>query len=305
MKLKEVEQWAIPDIRKAYKTCLSYQVEYTLLQEEIYFEVYSHALHLLHRKNSPVHRDYTKSATEQNFVGEVWSLIITSIFSDDSLKVWWYVLYTLDLEYCIKTIKRGDSVSELSTAAKKRLYQDCDQTLRDGVDLRVMTSIGNKKYDVLNGKFTNSDQGTTKFFTDRRKVLPEAKTIIDEMMKQTYIPRNEAKRVLIPTFQANGLDDEVTVLKLIASDLYTSQYIGSVCIPSSMYDLKRIRQKCLLRLLYIRVDWLFKYFLSHCKLLYKYLGTSHQNFIYCNCRRWPRNTKQGKQIFRVSTISFQ
>lgn len=71
MKLKEVEQWAIPDIRKAYKTCLSYQVEYTLLQEEIYFEVYSHALHLLHRKNSPVHRDYTKSATEQNFVGEV------------------------------------------------------------------------------------------------------------------------------------------------------------------------------------------------------------------------------------------
>lgn len=52
IKLKEVEQLAILDIKKAYKFCLSYQVEYALLQEETYFEVYSHVLRLLHRKKT-------------------------------------------------------------------------------------------------------------------------------------------------------------------------------------------------------------------------------------------------------------
>lgn len=186
------------------------------------------------KKNPLVHRDHAKSATEQDFAGEVWSSIITFIFSDYLLKVRWYVLYILDLEYCIKIIKKGGSVSELSTAAKKRFYQDCNQTLGDGVDLCVMPCIENKKYDVLNGESTNSVQGPTKFFSDRRKVLLEAKTIMDKMMEQTYILKNKAKRVLIPTFQVNGLDGEVIALKLIAPGLYTSQYIGSICIPSSV-----------------------------------------------------------------------
>lgn len=97
-----------------------------------------------------------------------------------------------------------------------------------------MPCIENKKYDILNGESTNSVQGPTKFFSDRRKVLLEAKTIMDKMMEQTYILKNKAKSVLIPTFQVNGLGGEVIALKLIAPGLYTSQYIGSICIPSSV-----------------------------------------------------------------------
>lgn len=140
---------------------------------------------------------------------------------------------------------RGDSVSEPSTIAKKRLYQDSDQTLGDRVDLPVMTSIGDKTVDVLNGEFANSMQGPSKFFGDRRKVLREAKTIMDEMFEQEYMPLSEAKRLLVPTFQANGLDGEVTILRLVAPGLYVSQYKGSACIPNNVHDLKCLRQKVL------------------------------------------------------------
>lgn len=160
--------------------------------------------------------------------------------------------------YCYLSffITRGESVSELSTTARKRLYGD-DNILGDRVDMQILTKIGGAEYDLVNGEFVNAKNGLAKFSSDHRKLLREAKIILDTIANNNHITQKEIKRLLIPCFQATGFDGELMVLKLFAPGLYSAQYMGSVTIPDHVSQLKLLRKKALPRLFYIKVKSLF------------------------------------------------
>lgn len=106
--------------------------------------------------------------------------------------------------------------------------------MRDRIDLRVMTNVDGSMYDVMAGVFANSKLGPSKFTSDHLKVLRESKIILNHIVDQKFISKYDARRLIVPCFQASGLDGEVKIMKLHASGLYTIQHIGSVDIPSSI-----------------------------------------------------------------------
>jgi hypothetical protein len=118
-----------------------------------------------------------------------------------------------------------------------------------------MTSVDGGVYDVMAGEFANSKIGPSKFILDHLKVLRESKVILDHIVNQEFTTAHDAKRLIVPCFQANGLDGEVKIMKLHAPGLYTIQHIGSVDIPSSINFLRDLRKKTIPRLKFMKVSF--------------------------------------------------
>ncbi|KAI9486176.1 MAG: hypothetical protein EXX96DRAFT_646025 [Benjaminiella poitrasii] len=95
-------------------------------------------------------------------------------------------------------LKWGDSVPPISASSKRRSLPD-ENVLGDRVGLRVMTSFNGGVYDMM-AEFTTA---------------------------------HDARRVIVPCFQANGLD-------------------GSVDIPDSSNFLRDLRKKTIPRLEFIK-----------------------------------------------------
>ncbi|CDH49465.1 hypothetical protein RO3G_06604 [Lichtheimia corymbifera JMRC:FSU:9682] len=234
--LKELEKLAKKDIKKAYRLSLTTLADNVFSEDEPYFEIYAHILRLMTRENSILYDD-TKKRTEQDYLGQVWTPIFASVFNDTILKLKW-----------------GDSVTTESTLAKKRLFGDEGGAgcLGDRIDVRVVTTIQDRDYDVVNGEFASIVTGEGKFFADHRKVLRESKLIVDSIAGNTNTNRREIPRIIVPSFQATGLDGEIMVLKRPAPGLYTAQHIGSIPIPSDVSNLKWLRTKCIPRLMFMK-----------------------------------------------------
>ncbi|KAI9269734.1 hypothetical protein EDC94DRAFT_633507 [Helicostylum pulchrum] len=106
--------------------------------------------------------------------------------------------------------------------------------------------------DVLAAEFANNKLGPPKFTSDHLKVLRESKVILDHIANQKYVDCREIRRLIVPSFQFNGLDGEVKIMKLFAPGLYTVQHIGSVDIPTHVNCLSDLRKKMIPRLKYIK-----------------------------------------------------
>lgn len=85
----------------------------------------------------------------------------------------------------------------------------------DRIDLRVLTRVDGSYHDVSNCEFANDKLGPGKFTTDHLKVLRESKVILDDMTNQEFIQAKDARRLIIPSFQANGLEGEIKLTKLV------------------------------------------------------------------------------------------
>ncbi|KAI9013878.1 hypothetical protein CLU79DRAFT_805724 [Phycomyces nitens] len=120
------------------------------------------------------------------------------------------------------------------------------------VDLRVVTSIDGAVHNVSTCEFANAALGPAKFSNDHQKVLQESKVILDSIANTKYVSNSEARRLIIPRFQAAGLDGELKVMKLVAPGLYTDKYIGFVQIPNHFADLQLLSKKCIPSLNFIK-----------------------------------------------------
>lgn len=140
---------------------------------------------------------------------------------------------------------------QISTLARKKLAEEEKMGAR--VDLRVLFDVEDKEYDVSTGEFANGSLGPGKFINDHLKVLREGKIILDSIVDKQFISKSHARRLVVPCFQATGLDGELKIVKLIAPGLYTVQYIGSIPIPAHIDDLSLLRKKCIPRLEYMKV----------------------------------------------------
>ncbi|RCH78763.1 hypothetical protein CU097_001602, partial [Rhizopus azygosporus] len=80
-----------------------------------------------------------------------------------------------------------------------------------------------------------------------------AQVILDSIVNRQYTSRSDARRLIIPSFQATGLDGELKIMRLVAPGLYTVQYVGSILIPNHVEDLQQLRKKCLPRLYYMKI----------------------------------------------------
>ncbi|KAG1251537.1 hypothetical protein G6F68_012225 [Rhizopus microsporus] len=139
---------------------------------------------------------------------------------------------------------------QISTLARKKLAEEEKMGAR--VDLRVLFDVEDKEYDVSTGEFANGSLGPGKFINDHLKVLREGKIILDSIVDKQFISKSHARRLVVPCFQATGLDGELKIVKLIAPGLYTVQYIGSIPIPAHIDDLSLLRKKCIPRLEYMK-----------------------------------------------------
>jgi hypothetical protein len=74
------------------------------------------------------------------------------------------------------------------------------------------------------------------------------------MANQEFMKAKDARRLIIPSFQANGLEGEINITKLAAPGLYTSQHLGSVDVPNSANDLSVLRVKTIPRLKFMKVN---------------------------------------------------
>ncbi|CAO3616010.1 unnamed protein product [Mucor hiemalis] len=220
---------ASDDLKKAYRLCLKLQIQYAFTPDEAYFEIYAHVICLFNKHNSILKNERVESPTEQDFVGEVWTPIMSSIFNNRDLYLKW-----------------GDSVPQISTTAKKKLHEE--EKIGDRVDMRVVTNIEGTEHDISTGE----SSGPGKFSDDHHKVLRESKVILDSIVDREHISRSDARRLLIPRFQAIGLDGGLKIMRLVAPGLYTVQYVGSILIPNHVGDLQQLRKKCLPRLNYMK-----------------------------------------------------
>ncbi|KAG1317933.1 hypothetical protein G6F62_012625 [Rhizopus arrhizus] len=146
--LLKIEQMAVDDLKKAYQLCLKLQIQYAFTPDEAYFEIYAHVIRLLNKHNSILKNELVKSPTEQDFVGEVWTPIMSSIFNNRDLYLKW-----------------GDSVPQISTTARKRLCEE--EKMGDRVDMRVVTNIEGTAHDISTGEFANGSSGPGNTSVDR------------------------------------------------------------------------------------------------------------------------------------------
>ncbi|KAG1148004.1 hypothetical protein G6F36_014869 [Rhizopus arrhizus] len=72
------------------------------------------------------------------------------------------------------------------------------------------------------------------------------------MTNQEFMQTKDARRLIIPSFQANGLEGEIKLTKLVASGLYTVQHLGSVDISYFVHDLSVLRVKAIPRLKFMK-----------------------------------------------------
>ena len=130
---------------------------------------------------------------------------------------------------------RVETVPKESTIARKENADESgEDTIGDKVDMRVFLKHDGLEYDVMNGEYANASQDSeTKFYQDHRKVLRESKVILDTVVRKSLLTKKELKRILIPSFQATGLEVELVFLRIIAPGLYTAQRIGALPVPHS------------------------------------------------------------------------
>ncbi|KAI7865871.1 hypothetical protein BDF14DRAFT_1729554 [Spinellus fusiger] len=122
----------------------------------------------------------------------------------------------------------------------------------DRIDLRVLTRVDDSYHDISNCEFANDKLGPGKFTMDHLKVLRESKVILDNIINKEFIQTKDARRLIIPSFQANGLEAEIKLTKLVEPGLYTIQHLGSVDIPYLVNDLSVLRVKTIPRLKFIK-----------------------------------------------------
>ncbi|KAI8095165.1 hypothetical protein BDF21DRAFT_393518 [Thamnidium elegans] len=118
--------------------------------------------------------------------------------------------------------------------------------------MRVVTNIEGTEHDIPTGEFANGSFGPDKFSDDHQKVLRESKVILYSIVNRKYTSRSDARRLIIPSFQATGLDGELKIMRLVAPGIYTVQYVGSIPIPNHVEDLQQLRKKCFPRLNYMK-----------------------------------------------------
>ena len=123
----------------------------------------------------------------------------------------------------------------------------------DRVDMRIIANAYGKDHDMANGEYASERQGPEKFSSDHRKILREAKIILDNVASQEHVSESEVRRLIVPSFQATGLKGEPMVLKLTVPGLYTAQHMGSITIPDNLNDLSMLRKKVIPRLLFMKV----------------------------------------------------
>jgi hypothetical protein len=157
----------------------------------------------------------------------------------------------------------------------------------DRVDMRVLSKIADDVHGVTTVEFASWLRGPSKFTSDHKKVLRESKVILDNIINREYTNKKEPRRLMIPCFQVSGLDGELKVLKLSTPELYTVQYIGSIPIPDHVADLSLLRKKCLLRLFYIKVNWLKKIHFSN-TILNKKTRIMLSRMLKCWLSHWER-----------------
>lgn len=114
------------------------------------------------KKNSVLHTQKCKTATEQDFVEEAWTPILSLV----KLKV---VIYYFVL--CMKlTFKRCDSIVKASMAAKKRSLENDARAIGNHVNLRVLVQAKGTHEDALSDEFAGSIPGPQKFTGDHVKI---------------------------------------------------------------------------------------------------------------------------------------
>ncbi|CEG77351.1 hypothetical protein RMATCC62417_12120 [Rhizopus microsporus] len=124
----------------------------------------------------------------------------------------------------------------------------------DRIGLRALTRVDDSYHDAFNCEFANDKLGPGKFITDHLKVLRESNVILDDMTNQEFMQAKDARRLIIPSFQANGLEGEIKLMKLVVPGLYTVQHLGSVDIPYLVHDLSVLRVKAIPRLIFMKVS---------------------------------------------------
>ncbi|KAG1530201.1 hypothetical protein G6F51_013911 [Rhizopus arrhizus] len=100
---------------------------------------------------------------------------------------------------------------QISTLARKKLAEEEKMGAR--VDLRVLFDVEDKEYDVSTGEFANGSLGPGKFINDHLKVLREGKIILDSIVDKQFISKSHARRLVVPCFQATGLDGELKIVR--------------------------------------------------------------------------------------------
>ncbi|CAO3698427.1 unnamed protein product [Rhizopus stolonifer] len=105
-------------------------------------------------------------------------------------------------------LKWDDSVHRISSIARKRLFDE--EVMVNRVNMRVMTNIVDDTYDVSTAKFADWLLGTGKLTDDHKKALRESKVILDNIINCKYTSKKEARRLIMPCFQASGLDGELS-----------------------------------------------------------------------------------------------
>ncbi|PHZ08539.1 uncharacterized protein RHIMIDRAFT_268828 [Rhizopus microsporus ATCC 52813] len=74
------------------------------------------------------------------------------------------------------------------------------------------------------------------------------------MIIQEFMQAKDARRLIIPSFEANSLEGETKLTKPVASGLYTVRHFVSVDIPYLVHDLSVLRVKPIPRLKFMKVN---------------------------------------------------
>ncbi|RCH81194.1 hypothetical protein CU098_003616, partial [Rhizopus stolonifer] len=143
------------------------------------------------------------------------------------------------------TSRFGDSVLQSyntrARAEKPAVTEDedvfeIDDAVLDGMEKSVESTIKSEAVKLARAKKTFSNLSEE----EKDTVYLSLNSIVDlsnnntAPVDQKFISKYDARRLIVPCFQASGLDGEVKIMKLHASGLYTIQHIGSVDIPSSI-----------------------------------------------------------------------
>ncbi|ORE05633.1 hypothetical protein BCV72DRAFT_250474 [Rhizopus microsporus var. microsporus] len=116
----------------------------------------------------------------------------------------------------------------------------------------IESSIDDSYHNVFNCEFANDKLGPRKLTIDHLKVLRESKGILGDMIIQEFMQAKDARRLIIPSFEANSLEGETKLTKPVASGLYTVRHFVSVDIPYLVHDLSVLRVKPIPRLKFMK-----------------------------------------------------
>lgn len=119
----------------------------------------------------------------------------------------------------------------------------------DKVDFRVIM----KRYDVdlLNGEIASNATGA-KYFHDNRKILRETKNITDQFYRSQFLSNSKKMKTKVQSIQIAGTEGEVAEVSLVDNGLYVNNRIGSLRLPSGIFDLG-VARTLICRLLDVKV----------------------------------------------------